>query len=109
MILLSRILLGTLIALLIAAAVLYLWLEFSDGPPPPVEVPRAAVIEESVLFPANDRVMTTYCTAGLARQSTCHLAAWDLDGGNVRVYATPPGQRWRDARFSPDGKEFVSS
>ncbi len=51
--------------------------------------------------------MSSYCTAGLTYERTCHLAAWDLDGSNVKIYETPEGQYWQRARFSPDGKEFV--
>jgi WD40 repeat protein len=71
------------------------------------ELPEDAKIEHSVLFPSNDRIMSNYCTAGVPSRQTCHLAAWDLDGGNVRVYATPEGHIWRTVNFSPDGKEFV--
>ncbi|MBT3333989.1 MAG: hypothetical protein HN394_20995 [Rhodospirillaceae bacterium] len=71
------------------------------------DLPEPARIQDSVLFPSNERVMTTYCTAGKFGERSCHLAAFDLDGSNVKVYATPPGHRWQGARFSPDGKAFV--
>ncbi len=70
-------------------------------------VPRKARIEEPVLFPSNDRVLTTYCPAGLPETLKCHLAAWDLDGGNFKAYRKPAHHSWMNGRFSPDGTEIV--
>lgn len=70
-------------------------------------VPTKASIEETVLFPTNDRVLTTYCPAGPPATLKCYLAAWDLDGGNFKVYRKPAHHSWRDGRFSPDGTEIV--
>jgi len=100
-----KILLGLLLAgMALLGATIYLL----DGRPiTRSELPEDAKITESVLFPNNDRIMANYCTAGVPSQKTCHLAAWDLDGGNVKIYWAPAGQFWQNARFSPDGKSFV--
>lgn len=70
-------------------------------------VPEVAKIENTVLFPSNDRVLTTYCPAVVAETRKCRLAAWDLDGGNLKIYRQPAHHSWMDARFSPDGTEIV--
>jgi hypothetical protein len=70
-------------------------------------LPEDAKIMTGVLFPSNERVMTTYCPAGLARTRKCHLVAWGLDGGNLKVYRKPAHHSWLRAMFSPDGKEVV--
>ena len=73
---------------------------------PPVRLEKAK-ISNSVLFPSNERVMATYCPKGPARSRKCHLAAWDLDGGNVKLYRKPAHHSWLEAMFSPDGTEVV--
>jgi Tol biopolymer transport system component len=66
-----------------------------------------AKIKNGVLFPSNERVMLTYCEAGLANSRKCHLVAWDLDGENLKVYRKPAHHSWQRPMFAPNGRDVV--
>ncbi len=90
-----------------AAACLLMALSLAGCAGTATEAAQKAGIVTALLFPANDRVLATYCNAGLAEHRRCQVAAWDLDGANLKVYRKPEGHFWTVGGFSPNGREVV--